>query len=42
MKVPVTVTEGGSMLGSPIVLAVIGLLVIGVGYYLYRRRKTTA
>ncbi len=45
MKVPVTVTESGGMgalLTSPIVLAVIAVLVIGGGYYLYRRRKTSA
>jgi hypothetical protein len=42
MKVPVTVTEGGSLLGSPILLAVLALLVIGGGYYLYRRRTTSA
>jgi hypothetical protein len=42
MKVPVTVTSGGSMLTSPIVLAVIAILVIGGGYLVYRRRKGTA
>ena len=42
MKVPVSVTPGGSLLGSPLVLAVIALLVIGGGYYLYRHRKGAA
>jgi hypothetical protein len=42
MKIPVTVTPGGSLLGSPLVLAVIALLVIGGGYYLYRHRKGAA
>jgi hypothetical protein len=45
MKVPVTVTAGGgvgALLTSPIVLAVIAILVIGGGFVLYRRRKGTA
>ena len=42
MKVAVTVTPGGSLLTSPIVLAVVALLLIGGGYAVYRRRKGTA
>ncbi len=42
MKVPVTVTRGGSLLGSPLVLALLAALLIGGGYVLYRRRKGTA
>ncbi len=42
MKVAVTVTPGGSLLTSPVVLAVVALLVIGGGYLVYRRRKGTA
>jgi hypothetical protein len=42
MKVPVTVTESGSMFSSPIVLAVIALVVIGGVYLVYRRRKGSA
>jgi LPXTG-motif cell wall-anchored protein len=42
MKVPVTVTVGESALGSPLVLAVIALVIIGGAYLLYRRRKGTA
>ena len=42
MKVPVTVTAGESALGSPLVLAVIALVIIGGAYMLYRRRKGTA
>ncbi|HIH02346.1 MAG TPA: S-layer protein, partial [Methanoregulaceae archaeon] len=42
MKVPVTVTAAGSVLGSPLVLAVVAIIVIGGGYFVYRRRKGTA
>jgi hypothetical protein len=42
MKVPVTVTGGGSAIGSPIVLAVLAVIVIGGGYLVYRRRKGAA
>ena len=42
MKVPVTVTPGGSLLGSPLVLALLAALLIGGGYAVYRRRKGTA
>ncbi|MEN6340954.1 MAG: S-layer protein, partial [Methanospirillum sp.] len=43
MKVPVTVTaSSGGLLGSPIVLAGIAIIVIGGGYFVYRRRKGAA
>ncbi len=42
MKVPVAVTSGGSLLGSPLVLALVAALLIGGGYVVYRRRKGTA
>ena len=45
MKVPITVTASGGMgalLTSPLVLAVIAIVVIGGGFVLYRRRKGTA
>ncbi|MEN6519422.1 MAG: S-layer protein, partial [Methanospirillum sp.] len=45
MKVPISVTASGGMgalLTSPIVLAVIAIIVIGGGYFVYRRRKGTA
>ena len=45
MKVPVTVTESGGMgalLTSPIVLALLGVVVIGGGFVVYRRRKGSA
>ncbi|NLX49948.1 MAG: S-layer protein [Methanospirillum sp.] len=42
MKVSVTVTPGGSLLGSPLVLALIAALLIGGGYVVYRRRKGSA
>ncbi len=42
MKVPVTVTENSSSLGAIIALALIGLVVVGGAYRLYRRRKGSA
>lgn len=42
IKVPVSVVKDGSLgsvLGNPIVLAVIALVIIGAGYLIYRKKK---
>ncbi|NLW76849.1 MAG: hypothetical protein GXY18_10565, partial [Methanomicrobiales archaeon] len=41
-KIPVTIVEKegiGALLGNPIVIAVLLMIILGAGYYVYTNRK---